>query len=51
MKIIKNKTTPVQVRITDKMICKAEKLVEDGLYVNISDVIRDGLRHKLERGG
>lgn len=48
MKVIKNKTVPVQVRLTEKMIRKAEKLVIAGLYVNISDVIRDGLRKTLK---
>lgn len=48
MKPPKNRTIPVQVRITEKMLFKAEQLVKEGLYVNISDVIRDGLRRKLE---
>lgn len=48
MKVIKNKTVPVQVRMTEKMIRMAEQLVKDGLYVNISDVIRDGLRNTLK---
>ncbi len=48
MNVIKNKTVPVQARLTEKMIKKAEQLVKDGLYVNISDVIRSGLRTLLE---
>lgn len=48
MRVIKNKNVPVQVRLTEKMILKAEQLVKDGLYVNISDVIRTGLRNILK---
>jgi len=47
MKVVKNKLYPVQVKLTKTMMKKAEKLVKGGLYVNISDVIRDGLREKL----
>ncbi|MCJ7816272.1 MAG: ribbon-helix-helix domain-containing protein [Candidatus Aenigmarchaeota archaeon] len=35
---------PVQIRINRKMIEKIDQLVEDGVYSNRSEVIRDATR-------
>lgn len=39
----------VAARIPPQDFVKAEKLIRDGRYINISDLLRRALREKLDR--
>lgn len=40
---------PIQVRLTEKLIEKVDKLVEKGIYPNRSEAIRDAVRRVVSR--
>jgi len=39
---------PVQVRVTKRLINGLDELIENGVYVNRSEAIRDAIRRHIE---